>query len=87
MKNRLSDLNNHLFAQIERLSDESLSAEDIEREAKRADAIAKVSDQILDNARITLQACKMVADHGDRFAPQLSALGAPSSQMPEGTKF
>ena len=37
MKNKLSDLNDHLFAQIERLGDEDLSDEQIEKEAKRAD--------------------------------------------------
>lgn len=87
MKNRLSDLNNHLFAQLERLSDESLTEEAIASEAKRTKAIVQVSDQIINNARLTLSACKLVADHGDRFAPQLAPLGAPSSTLPEGTKF
>jgi len=36
MKNKLGDLNNHLFAALERLNDESLSVEQIETEAKRA---------------------------------------------------
>ena len=35
MKNKLSDLNDHLFSQLERLSDEALTPEEIEREAKR----------------------------------------------------
>ena len=51
MKNRLSDLDNHLFAQIERLSDEDLTAEQIEQEVGRARAIVGVSDQIIENAR------------------------------------
>ena len=32
MKNRLTDLNNHLFSQLERLTDEDMSAEKIEQD-------------------------------------------------------
>lgn len=77
MKNRLSDLNNHLFAQIERLSEEGLTPEQIECEAKRADAIVQVSDTIIDNARLALSACKLLADHGDRFAKHLPMIEGP----------
>ena len=77
MKNRLSDLNNHLFTQLERLSDEGLSAEDIEQEVKRTDAIVKLADQIIGNAGIQLSACKLVAEHGDRFFNHLPMIGGP----------
>lgn len=81
MKNRLSDLNDHLFAQLERLSEEGLSSEAIEDEVKRADAMVKVADKIVDNARLNLQACELVAKHGDRFMkhlPMLAASGEPA---------
>jgi hypothetical protein len=68
------DLNNHLFAQLERLGEEGLNSEQIEQEAKRADAIVAVADQIVRNAEMTLRACKLVADHGDRFAPQMKMI-------------
>lgn len=45
MKNKLGNLNNHLFAAPERLSDEDLSAD---QEAMRADAIVSVADTIID---------------------------------------
>lgn len=80
MKNRLSDLNNHLFAQLERLSEEDLSPEKIEAEVKRTEAIVHVADKIVDNARLGLQACKLVADHGDRFMKHLPMLGAPEKE-------
>jgi hypothetical protein len=74
MKNKLPDLNNHLFAQLERLSDEELTAEQIEAEVKRADAIVDVSEQIIKGAELTLKAVKIIADHGDRFKPQLTMI-------------
>jgi len=75
MKNRLSDLNNHLFAQLERLSEENLTPEQIEIEAKRADAIIGISDEIIRNADLQLKAVKIIADHGDRFKPHLTMIG------------
>lgn len=74
MKNKLTDLNDHLFMQLERLSDEDLTPEQIEIEAKRADAIVSVADQIARAADLQLKAIKIVADHGDRFKPQLTML-------------
>lgn len=75
MKNKLSDLNDHLFAQLERLSDEGLSAEQIEHEVRRTDAIVDVAEQIVRNADLQLKAVKLVADHGDRFLPRLTMIG------------
>lgn len=75
MKNKLSDLNNHLFAQIERLSEEGLTAEQIEQECQRADAIVAVSDQILQGANTQLKAAALIANHGDRFAKMLPSIG------------
>lgn len=83
MKNRLTDLNNHLFAQLERLSEESLSPEQIENEVQRTDAIVAISDKIVDNARLQLQACKLIADHGDRFMKHLPMLGGPEKGASE----
>ena len=74
MKNKLPDLNNHLFAQLERLSEEGLSAEQVELEVKRTDAMVDVSEQIIRNASLQLSAVKILADHGDRFKPHLTML-------------
>lgn len=79
MKNKLSDLNNHLFAQIERLGDEDLTAEEIEREAKRGDAIVNVADQIIRNADLQFKAASLLANHGYHFEPHLSSI-APDAE-------
>ncbi len=80
MKNRLSDLNDHLFAQLERLSDEDMSADDIEREAKRGEAMVAVADQIIRNAALQIQAAKIAFDAGANPTPYLPApaLAAPT---------
>lgn len=64
MKNKLTDLNDHLFAQLERLSDESLTAEQIEKEVTRAQAVVAVADCIVANAGVQLKAVQLAADHG-----------------------
>lgn len=77
MKNRLTDLNNHLFAQLERLSEEGLTGERIELEVTRAEAMVKVADKIIDTANVTLKACDLVATHGDRFLEHLPMITGP----------
>jgi hypothetical protein len=79
MKNKLADLNNHLFAQLERLSDEALTPEQIEQESKRGEAIVAIADQIIRNADLSFKAATLVANHGDRFRPVLAGLIAPAS--------
>lgn len=64
MKNRLSDLNDHLFAQLERLSDEGLATEKMKEEIARSDAVVAVADQILRHATLQVQAAKILSDHG-----------------------
>ncbi|MDR3201495.1 MAG: hypothetical protein LBT68_08535 [Spirochaetales bacterium] len=58
MQNKLSDLNNHLFAQLERLSDEELVGEKLTEEINRAKAVVGVSGQIIANGTLVLNATK-----------------------------
>lgn len=76
MKNRLSDLNDHLFAQLERLSDENLTGENLDREARRGEAIVAVADQIIRNAGLQLQAAKLLSDNGLDPTPHLAQIEA-----------
>ena len=55
MKNKLSDLNNHLFCQLERLGDEDLDEEQLQIEVTRANAICSVSEQVVENGRTVLR--------------------------------
>lgn len=76
MKNKLGDLNNHLFAALERLSDEDMTPEQIDQEAKRAAAIVGVADKIIGNANTQLTAAKLWAEHGQAIMPMLPKVGS-----------
>lgn len=64
MKNKLIDLNNHLFEQLERLNDEDLKKEDLEEELKRAEAVAKIAQNIINNGELMFKAQKHYDEYG-----------------------
>lgn len=61
-KNKLSNLNNHLFAQLERLSDEDIKGEALAEEINRAKAVTGVAAQIVQNGQLVLNAAKYADD-------------------------
>ncbi len=69
MKNKLIDLNNHLFAQLERLSDEDTTGEKLNEEIERSKAVAVVAKMVVDNARLALDAAKAINDRSIVNAP------------------
>lgn len=64
MKNKIEDLNNHLFSALERLNDEELSEDQLDKEIKRSKAIKEVAETIVESHRNTIQAMKLVSDQG-----------------------
>ena len=63
MKNSLTDLNNHLFSQLERLGNEDLNDEQLGKEIQRSNAITGVAEQIIAKADLQLRAVKLKADN------------------------
>ena len=66
MNKTLGDLNNHLFAQLERLGDEALSAEELETEVKRSTAMGKIATQIINNGELAYKTMKHMDEYGYR---------------------
>ncbi len=56
MKNRLTDLNNFLFSEMERLNDEDLKGEALHEEIARAKAMTDTASNIISNAALALKA-------------------------------
>lgn len=83
-KNKLGDLDNHLFAMLERLADEDLTSDEIDSEVKRADAIVSLADQVIGNAKLKLEAAKLYATHGPSIKDMLPQIGkSPSEKVEE----
>jgi hypothetical protein len=77
MKNKITDLNNHLFAQLERLGDEDLKGDALEAECERAEAIAKISEQLIRSANVSLNAARLVGEYGGNVRDGLPLLEQP----------
>ena len=71
----LSELNRHLFAALDRLDVDSLTPEQIEAEVQRAGAIVDVADRITENAKVTLTAARLYAEHGEKILGHLPMIG------------
>ncbi|MFO0773730.1 MAG: hypothetical protein U0172_03580 [Nitrospiraceae bacterium] len=77
MKNKLANLNDRLFEQLDRLNLVDLSPERLALEVSRTEAMVKVGEQIIGNATIMLRAAELVAEHGGRgtFEHLMPAIG------------
>lgn len=79
MRNTLNDLNNYLFEQIERLNDDELSEDQLEKEIKRSEAVQKVARTIIENGQLALNAKKHMDEYGQGQSVELPMLGITKS--------
>lgn len=59
----LSELNKHLFAQLDRLSNENLKGDALKEEVARSGAVNEICKSVIENANLQLQATKLVAEY------------------------
>lgn len=70
MKNTISDLSNYLFEQLERLNDDDLSAEELEKEIRKTDSIVKVSQQIIQTGELAFKTMQHMDEFGYNLKPR-----------------
>lgn len=75
MKNTLTDLNNYLFEQLERLNDDEMSGEDLERELQKTDSIVRISEKIIENGELAFKTMKHLDEYG--YHPQRNTNAIP----------
>lgn len=78
MKNTLTDLNNYLFETLERLMDDDLTEEQIQKEIMRSQAVTAVAETIIRNGELALKTIKHLNEHGietpkEKLPPMLEA--------------
>ena len=71
MKNKQTDLNDHLFMQLERLNNEELSPEQLAIEIDRGKSITAVAQQIIANGKLALDAQIMMAEGSINRMPKI----------------
>lgn len=69
VRNKLSDLTNTLFAQLETLDDRDLTTEELKVELQRSKQMVAISGQILQAGQLALNAEKFKEEVGETDAP------------------
>ena len=60
MRNKITDLNDHLFEQLERLNQDDLVGDGLKAEVDRAKAMTQVASQIVQSTKVVVEAMKLV---------------------------
>ena len=72
VKNTLLDMHNILMEQLERLNDDELTDEQLDKEIKRSKALGDTAKVIVDNSKTMLEAQKVALEYGvDSDVPNL----------------
>lgn len=74
-KTTLNDLNEYLFQELDRLTNEDLSEEELDKEIKHSDALQKIAKTVIDNGVLALQAKKHLDEYGQGDKVELPLIG------------
>jgi|LGVE01.1.fsa_nt_gb hypothetical protein len=64
MRNKLTDLNNYLFGELEKLDDEELTGTQLDEQIKKTKQITKVAQTIVNNNKLLLESTKVFSNNG-----------------------
>lgn len=82
MRNKITDLNNHLFAQLERLGDEDLDHDELKIEIDRSKAMVGIAGQLVESAKVSVEAMSLLQKSGaDITGFGQGLLGKPKSDQ------
>jgi len=57
--NKLKDLTDHLFCQMERLNSDNLKGEELRDEVAKSNAMCNISEQIIETGKLAIEATKV----------------------------
>lgn len=83
MKNTLSDLNNYLFEVLERLTDDDLTTEQMEREIARSKAVTSVAETVIHNGELALKTMQHMNEYAYGQGKRKDSNLAPVPKMLE----
>lgn len=72
-RNKLVDLNNHLFEQLENLSDPDITGDRLKEELERSKAVVQVANSIVTVGQLALEGQRFIHEAG-RGGAKLPAL-------------
>ena len=81
MKNKLIDLNNALFEQLERLNDEDTKGQKLEVEINRSKAVSGIAREIINNGKLALAAQIALAERQIDKIPTALSLEEPRGPL------
>jgi hypothetical protein len=80
VRNKIIDLNNHLFAQLERLNDETLSTEQMNQECEKAKQMSNIAKNIVENNKVAVTMLQLLDKQGYDISSNTRQLGIETTE-------